>query len=233
MEVNNYSHTKMAELVSNHQRDIPTKNKCKRQDIENLLKKNSATVRYQTALAAAMGTTAEVLATGRFVPNGPNETHKPTVAIAGNFEPQEDYIRLEHLSAEPQMGDGGVVQNHVRVVRHIDVLEQWVRQKIGVANPGRIKILTGNGNSMESTILDQDLVFVDTAQRTISAPGIYVIDVAGRLLLKKAMIQSDGTLILRSDNTKEYPDEERHDLNKIADTIHVSGKVMAWWTLRH
>ena len=53
----------------------------------------------------------------------------------------------------------------------------------------------------------------------------------GLLVLKKAMILSTCVLILRSKNLEEYPDEERHDLRKAAETITVGGKVLAWWTL--
>ena len=146
--------------------------------------------------------------------------------------PPEGYVRLEHLSPQPSMGGGAYLDELAHVVRHLDVLEQWVRQKVGTTDPGRIKVLTGHGQSMLPTIQDQDLVFVDIEQRSIEVAGIYVIDVAGRLLLKKALILSDGTLILRSDNTDEYPDEERHDLARVADTICVAGRVLAWWTLR-
>jgi len=151
---------------------------------------------------------------------------------AGSSTPPDGYIRLEHLSPSPSMGGGAYLDEPVHVVRHLDVLEQWVRQKVGTTDPGRIKVLTGNGQSMAPTIQDQDLVFVDIAQRTIEGEGIYVIDVAGLLLLKKALILSDGTLILRSDNTADYPNEERHDLRKVADTICIAGRVLAWWTLR-
>jgi len=158
-------------------------------------------------------------------------TPTATIADATGADVPPGYVRLEHLSPRPAMGDGGLV-DVIHVVRHLDVLEQWVRQKVGSTNPERIQVLTAKGRSMMPTIQDQDLVFVDVWQKDIREPGIYVIDVAGRLLLKKALIQSTGTLILRSDNVDEYPDEERHDLEKVADTIHVSGRVLAWWTLR-
>lgn len=154
------------------------------------------------------------------------------VAQAEDVDAPDGYVRLENLSPEPAMGDGTVVDEPVQVVRRLDVWEQWLRQKVGSANPERIRVLTAKGRSMLPTIQDQDLVFVDVWQREIREPGIYVIDVAGRLLLKKALIQSTGTLILRSDNVDEYPDEERHDLKKAADTISVAGRVLAWWTLR-
>lgn len=162
----------------------------------------------------------------------PHATQSEAIQAVEACAPPDGYIRLEHLSPQPSMGGGAYLDEPTHVVRHLDVLEQWVRQKVGTTDPERIKVLTGHGQSMLPTIQDQDLVFVDIAQRSIEVAGIYVIDVAGRLLLKKALILSDGTLILRSDNTADYPDEERHDLARAADTICVAGRVLAWWTLR-
>jgi hypothetical protein len=51
----------MASLVASHQAYLPVASRCKRQDIENLLKKDFRTTRYTPALAAAMGTTVEEL----------------------------------------------------------------------------------------------------------------------------------------------------------------------------
>ncbi len=154
------------------------------------------------------------------------------IASYTNDRPPEGYVRLEHLSPTPSMGHGTLIVEPIQIVQYLDVLEQWVRQNVGSTNPNRIKILTGTGNSMAPTIQDKDLVFVDVECHTIETAGIYVLDVAGRFILKKAMILSDGTLIIRSDNVAEYPDEERHDLRRAAETIVVCGKVLAWWTLR-
>lgn len=153
------------------------------------------------------------------------------VIVKKRNEPIEGYIRLEHLPYQPSMGTG-LAHDGDTIVQHMDVLETFVKQKIGTTNPNRIKLLTGIGQSMMPTIQDQDIVFVDVEQRWIDAPGIYVIDVGGLLLLKKALILSSGTLVLRSDNTEEYPDEEKFDLAKVGDSITVCGKVLAWWTLR-
>lgn len=151
--------------------------------------------------------------------------------IATSATPPSGYIRLEHLSPAPSMGPGAAVSEPVQVVQYLDVLENWVRQEVGSTNPSRIKVLTGHGNSMAPTIKDKDLVFVDVECRTIEAAGIYVLDVAGRLILKKAMILANGTLVIRSDNVAEYPDEERYDLRRFEEAITVCGKVLAWWTL--
>ena len=151
------------------------------------------------------------------------------IGLAG---PPEGYIRLEHLSAQPSMGHGAVVDELEQVVQHLDVLERWVREEVGSVDAQRVKVLTAKGRSMWPAINHRDLVFVDVAQRAIDAPGIYVVDVAGRLLLKKALILANGTLILRSENQVEFPDEERYDLAKEGDTITICGKVLAWWSLR-
>ncbi|MBF5006878.1 helix-turn-helix transcriptional regulator [Diaphorobacter caeni] len=154
------------------------------------------------------------------------------VPVSPRDHPPEGYVRLEHLSPRPSMGPGNAVGEPIHIVRHLDVLESWVRQKVGSADYDRVKILTGCGQSMQPTIQDNDLVFVDISERTIDIPGIYVIDVHGRFLLKRALILSDGTLVLKSDNRDEFPDEERIDLRRYADTVNVAGRVKAWWTLR-
>ena len=160
-----------------------------------------------------------------------SDAEQAAVIIAQPNKPMEGYIRLEHLPYQPSMGRG-LAHDGEAIVQHLDVLESFVKKKIGTTNPDRIKLLTGVGQSMTPTIEDQDIVFVDIEQRWIDAPGIYVIDVGGLLLLKKALILSSGTLVLRSDNTEDYPDEERFDLSKAGDLITVCGKVLAWWTLR-
>lgn len=162
----------------------------------------------------------------------PASTPAVVPALPPPTRPAEGYIRLEHLSAQPSMGGGAVTGELEAVVQHLDVLERWVREEVGSVDTHRIKVLTAKGRSMWPAIGHRDLVFVDVAQRVIDAPGIYVVDVAGRLLLKKALILTSGTLVLRSENQAEFPDEERYDLNKDGDTITVCGKVLAWWSLR-
>ncbi len=162
---------------------------------------------------------------------GAKERDAEVIQPAGNYVP-DGYVRLQHFSPQPSMGHGNLIDYSPQIIQHIDVLAQWVKQKVGSTNPDRIKILTGSGNSMSPTIQDGDLVFVDIECKSIEAAGIYVLDVAGRFILKKAMIQANGTLIIRSDNTQEFPDEERYDLKRADDSIIVCGKVLAWWTLR-
>lgn len=56
----------LAHEVARHQKGVDSASKCKRQDIEHLLKREIKTPRYIAALAAAMGTTVEHLKSGNF-----------------------------------------------------------------------------------------------------------------------------------------------------------------------
>ena len=202
--------------------------------ISALEKRGSNRSEHTQQLAAAFGLTVEQLVDEEtnWLDRGTMKVAEPMATYFVNPNPvPSGYIRLEHLSPEPSMGRGLALTEPVQIVQYLDVLEQWVRQEVGTTNPARIKVLTGNGNSMAPTIKDKDLVFVDVECRSIETAGIYVLDVAGRLILKKAMILANGTLVIRSDNVAEYPDEERYDLRHVGDAITVCGKVLAWWTL--
>lgn len=208
--------------------------------ISALENRDSSRSKFASPIARGLGMTVEMLEDEtqdldvRALLAVPASYGQPPIGIpALNKEPPPaGYVRLQHLSPKPSMGHGAVLTEPVHVVQHLDVLESWVMQKVGSTDYSRIKILTGCGQSMQPTIQDQDLVFVDTAQRFIDMPGIYVLDVCGRLLLKRALILSTGTLVLKSDNNKEFPDEEHIDLKTAGDSVNIAGRVKGWWTLK-
>ena len=208
--------------------------------ISALENRDSSRSKFATPIARGLGMSVEMLEDESrdldvlALMDAPHPTQIAPVGVPASphEQPAAGYVRLQHLSPQPSMGPGAELCEPVQVVRHLDVLESWVRQKVGSTSYDRIKILTGCGQSMRPTIQDQDLVFVDISQRVIDIPGIYVLDVCGRFLLKRAMILSDGTLVLRSDNTDDFPDEERIDLRTAHESVNVAGRVKAWWTLQ-
>lgn len=112
----------------------------------------------------------------------------------------------------------------------VAMLKSWSGS--GTRQHGRTEVIRAVGRSMAPLIQDGDLVFLDVGCRRIEAPGIYAFDVAGRLLLKKALILSNGTLILRSENQAEFPDEERYNLAADGFALSVLGLVVAYAALR-
>lgn len=209
--------------------------------ISALENRDSSRSKFASPIARGLGMTVEMLEDEAqdldvvSLLSTPTPYGMPPVGapIAPKEQPPAGYVRLQHLSPKPSMGSGSELVEPVHVVQHLDVLESWVLQKVGCTDYQRIKILTGCGQSMQPTIQDQDLVFVDTAQRFIDMPGIYVLDVCGRLLLKRALILSTGILVLKSDNSAEFPDEEQIDLKVAGDSVNIAGRVKGWWTLKN
>lgn len=77
-----YTPSKLAADVAKLQRDLPEADRCKRQNIEQLLEKGFRTVRYLPALAAAMGTSVEDLVSGAFIPGANAPFAGDNVALA-------------------------------------------------------------------------------------------------------------------------------------------------------
>lgn len=144
---------------------------------------------------------------------------------------EDGYIRMELLSPTPSAGRGKLVSEAPYVVRHLDVLESWARTTLGCADPSRVKLLTCVGDSMEGTIKDRDVVFVDLAQNCFTHPGIYVLSVGENLLVKRLDMTVTGDLEVISDNREKYAAQRVHaaDLSQVS----VAGKVVGWWTLRN
>lgn len=152
-------------------------------------------------------------------------------ATRGGARTEDGYVRMELLSPRPSAGYGAVLSEAPYVVRHLDVLESWARTTLGCADPGRVKLLTCVGDSMEPTIKDRDILFVDITQPRFTRPGIYVLSVGESLLVKRLDMTVSGDLDIISDNRERYAPQRVHaaDLSQ----VNVAGKVVGWWTLRN
>lgn len=98
--------------------------------------------------------------------------------------------------------------------------EEWLRS-IGV-NPAHAQALMARGDSMEPTIRDGDLLLVDRFIHRVIDEGIYVVTVAGLVVVKRLQMRRDGTLVLMSDN-RRYTDEVVPPGE--LDTIVIEGRV--------
>lgn len=109
------------------------------------------------------------------------------------------------LAAMPEQIGGGSV---------IAFREEFLRA-IGV-NPRRAEVLRAQGDSMEPTIRDGDLLVVDRAIDRLIDNGIYVLVYAGMVLLKRVQALRDGSVVLKSDNPQYAPEpvppSEVHEL---------------------
>jgi len=83
-----------------------------------------------------------------------------------------------------------------------------------------IEAITVDGESMEPTLQDGSIVFLDREQTNISKDGIYVASTNAGLFIKRIRQRADGRIELISDN-KNYSPEQI-----LAEEIKIIGRVI-------
>jgi len=83
--------------------------------------------------------------------------------------------------------------------------ERWIKNVLK-ADPKNLHLIFTNGDSMDPTIKDKDLLMVDESKK-LGNTGIFVILVNNtELRVKRVTKKLDGSLVIMSDNSK-YQDE--------------------------
>lgn len=137
----------LAQEVARHQKGVDNASKCKRQDIEHLLKREIKTPRYIAALAAAMGTTVEHLKSGNFKIDEDSEVDldwDPTVACGTQAVNEANASAEKHSDMDPIVAalerlvarEGG----RIKVADEIGVNEQslyQILQRVPHSNTGK------------------------------------------------------------------------------------------------
>lgn len=160
---------------------------------ENLLSAASALGVNQNWLATGKGpmlNTASQGIEGRLAVSAP--------ATAG------DYVRVEQLDAEAGMGDGVENQDNPEVIRAIDFERGYIRNIAGfIPSPGRLRLISGRGDSMLPLIQPGDAVVVDTGITSFDGDGIYLINMGNGHQIKRLLDR--GVIHVASEN-KSYGD---------------------------
>lgn len=86
--------------------------------------------------------------------------------------PEEEYVSIQHLILD--IGKNGPVVSTERRESPHRFHKQWIRDHLH-ANPEDLRLLQVRGDSMEPTLYHNDFVLVDTARRSPSPPGIFVL----------------------------------------------------------
>lgn len=141
----------------------------------------------------------------------------------------DGYIRLP-LMAEAAAGPGRVpIDIDGEVVRHVEVLESWIRQTLK-ANPKQLYVLTARGGSMRGVVEDGDVMFVEPCT-DFQDDGLYVLTVGDLLRIKRLRLRVlDRQLSIESTDGSAPEVVPR---NSVGDTIFIQGRVVGAWGLRH
>lgn len=139
----------------------------------------------------------------------------------------DDRVRFERLDVVAALGDGYINNEAVEVVDFVHVDKEWAREKLG-GNLSRIQVITARGDSMQGTIEDGDVLFVDTSVHSFEGEGIYLLSFADGLKAKRLQASVGGGLLVISDNPLYRTETIEGDgLEKLT----ICGKVRGAWHL--
>lgn len=115
------------------------------------------------------------------------------------------FVAVPRLSVQASAGPGLLALEGSEPSDVVAFREGWLR-RIGVT-PVNAQVLKAVGDSMEPTIRDGDLLLVDRGISQVIDNGIYIVVVAGLVLVKRLQTRFDGSLTLISDNRERYDPE--------------------------
>jgi len=135
--------------------------------------------------------------------------------------PDEVFVAIPSVEVRASMGGGNVVEDGVEKGEPYHFRRAWIRDELGSA-PENLRILHVEGDSMEPTLLDGDVVLVDLTRRAPTPPGVFVLFDGIGLVAKRIehLPSSDPpTLRILSDNPR-YSTYER-----TAEEVNVVGRL--------
>ena len=158
---------------------------------------------------------------------GTGDKYKTHVLPAITESESEDRIRFPRLNAEATCGAGTINDHHIEVVDYVTVASAWAREKLG-GNLNKIQVITARGDSMEPTIENGDVMFVDTAIEAFEGDGLYLLWYIDGLKAKRLQSTVGGGLMIISDNSSYRTETVRgEDLN----AVHIIGRIRGAWRL--
>jgi phage repressor protein C with HTH and peptisase S24 domain len=154
-------------------------------------------------IARELGTTAEYLtgesddighgsvSSGRAAYNAP-----PRVAPSD----QSASVSIPEIDIAFSMGGGMVISDHADQ-RRVDVPREWLKPLIK-GSYADVFAARGEGDSMEPTLRDGDIVIVDTAQNAVNSQDrVWCIGHGDLGMIKRLRARPDGGIEIMSDNS--------------------------------
>ena len=159
--------------------------------------------------------------------DGTGDKYKTHVLPAITESESEDRIRFPRLNAEATCGAGTINDHYIEVVDYVTVAAAWAREKLG-GNLNKIQVITARGDSMEPTIENGDVMFVDTAVEAFEGDGLYLLWYIDGLKAKRLQSTVGGGLMIISDNSSYRTETlSGEDLN----AVRIIGRIRGAWRL--
>ncbi len=120
-------------------------------------------------------------------------------------EETDKFFRVRYFS-EIRASAGGGAEVFDENYEYIDVDRTLLETMLGGIPTGEIEAIHVEGESMEPTLPDGSIVFVDRNRTDVSKDGIFVAATANGLFIKRIRRRADGMVELISDNPLYDPE---------------------------
>lgn len=119
-----------------------------------------------------------------------------------NVSKSENYYFIPLLSNLVSAGPGCTADKKI-IDKFIPISLNYINEILNT-KPEGLYFMTVNGDSMAPTLLNEDIILIDSTITTLSDNKIYVIQLEDELLVKRAFRKDETTYAFNSDNTREY-----------------------------
>jgi len=130
----------------------------------------------------------------------------------------EKFFQVRYFS-ELRASAGGGADVFDENFETISIDEKIMHNMVGMGNT-ELEAIHVDGESMEPTLQDGSIVFVDRTQTNINKNGIFIASTTGGLFIKRIQQRADGMIELISDNSMYPPQTISHE------EIMIVGKVV-------
>ncbi|MBF0238920.1 MAG: helix-turn-helix transcriptional regulator [SAR324 cluster bacterium] len=113
-------------------------------------------------------------------------------------EEADDFVFVPRYNVKASAGYGSVI-NSEHIVDYLAFKRGWIQSDLRV-DPMGLALLTVQGDSMEPTIREGDLLLVDLHQNQVLRDGIYVVRMDDVLMAKRVQRGHNGQVHIISDN---------------------------------
>ncbi len=139
--------------------------------------------------------------------------------IVNSLHEQTDkFVRVKYLK-DIYASAGGGAQNYESESEYL-TLDSKTMEHLNISHIKNVEAINIIGDSMEPTLLDGSVVFVDTNEQNINRGGIFVVSTPYGIFVKRLQIKTDGTMDLISDNSSYGVENVR------CEDVKILGKVV-------
>ncbi len=186
-------------------RDLASKTGIGYSTLSELERGGMQTTTKLRVIADALGVSQRWLETGK----GPkvsdeNQPASPVSTVLEN-ETSADYVRVQQLDGDADMGEGRINEDFPDTVRGMDFAPTYIRSVVGfLPPPGRLVLVTGRGDSMIPVIQPGEALMVDTGVVSFDGDGIYLLNSGNGQQVKGLQDRGDAIYVV-SANAALYP----------------------------